>query len=978
MKTMSQSQRISTILLLIFGLATLSSVVVLLIQQSRLPSDGTLWMDYTSPAVRIEAVLRSESAMRGGDRLLAINDVPVQTWLDRALRGERAPDWQIGETLTYQIADGAESQILLIPLRTLETDRLFVLRWGVYLAAVGSLCIGVYSLLKFPHEPAAQALFLAVLALSLPLALHMHVGLLTTPRLLRLQNIIKLLGRLLVTSAFLSITLMFPLPKKWLARKRYVLPAFYVVPPLITLLVGLLFARMPSQRLILAWKTVVWFNILMIVLSAISVLHSYLTVQDSLVRGQLQWMVWGILCGALPYFLLTGLPEALMDHAIVNVGITSIFIMVVPFTIAVAIAKYWVFDVGAVVRRTLLMVVFALFLTGIYYLLSTILKLSTSISDPIDELVIVFITTFLVGTVFWSYHGHLSNLIGNLIYHRPMDPQRLLNDVGAALTRTIRMKDIQLLLTETIPSYVGASFGQLMVLNPLQDRLVSVEDDGFSLPDEARAFVDRWKLKEGLPLRRALLPEWVPAGLQAFMVAQNVDLLFILLSGDKAFGIWGIGPPYGRQPYTTAEVRILWALARQAAVSLEKARLVNRLEERGEFLEAEMERRMHLLEQERNRLNTILQNMVDGLLVTSPDDEIMMVNPAFEDLVHRSARNLVAQPIAGVIKADVLQTALKRSLEHRGNTEIVEFALRQRVIRAVTMALHDRSAVITILRDVTREVEVDRMKSEFISSVSHELRTPLTSILGFTKLIQRAFEGEISRALPADDADVQRARARIEQNLDIMLEESGRLTELIDDVLDIAALDAGKMEWHDQLYNFPALLQRVADRVRPVAQEKGLEIRLRVDRDVLQLEADPDRIEQVLTNLISNAIKFTSDGMITVSARLLEAGRRIHGWRVPKGGALHVMVKDTGVGIPSAAQKDLFQRFRQVSDVTGQKPRGSGLGLVICREIVTHYGGIIWVESEAGEGSTFAFTLPVHQDGSVKTPEAEDVAVPRQ
>jgi len=582
------------------------------------------------------------------------------------------------------------------------------------------------------------------------------------------------------------------------------------------------------------------------------------------------------------------------------------------------------------------------------------------LSGRINELVVVFITTFLVGTAFWAYRDRLSRVVENLLSRRHVDPQRLLNDIGEQLSRAIYLEDIKDLLTETVPAYLGASVGRLMILNRTSGQLITVKKNGFSLPGGLQDFMTTWKQKGGAPLRLSLLPAWVPAEIRAFMVTQDIKLLFLLLSGDWVLGIWGLGPVPVPQLYKTAEVRILQALARQAAVSIEKASLVDRLEERGEFLEEEMHRRMRMLEQERNRLNTILQNMVDGLLVTSPDGKIIMVNPVLEDLLHRSAQRLVGQSVKTFLSVEALHRAIERSWEQPGRAEVLEFALRDRNIRSVTTALRDRSAAVTMLRDVTQDVEVDRMKSQFISSVSHELRTPLTSIVGFTKLIQRAFRSDISPVLP-EETDVQETEARIEQNLAIMLEESERLTQLIDDVLDVAALDTGEVEWHDHLYNFPALLQRVVDHMRPVAAEKGLQMRLRIDRGVLQLEADPDRIEQVLSNLLSNAIKFTSQGTITVSAKLLSAGQWVRGWRVPDGGAVHVTVTDTGPGIPRAAQDDLFQRFRQLDDGSGQKPRGSGLGLVISREIVTHYGGTIWVESEMGKGSSFSFVLPVRQ-----------------
>lgn len=959
--------------LLTLGALVVSSVVILLAAGSRLPSDSALWMDFTSPTVRIEAVFRPESTLRGGDRLVAINGEPVQTWLDGALRGEGA-DWQVGDTLTYRFVDEKQPEVRRVPLRPLALDRIFVLRWGVYLTAFASLALGLYVLLNFPNEPAARALFVGVVGLFIPLCLHMHVGLLTAPRLLVAQNLAKMLGRSLLVSAFLHIALVFPVPKRLLAHRRYLFSVLYFIPPLIVLLTAQLFAQAPSQHLILAWRTTLWLSVVLVICGGSLLVHSYLTVTDSLARAQLQWVLWGVLFGALPYLLLTGLPEALKGYAWVNVGITAIFVLLTPLTITLALTRQWLFDVDVLVRHTVLVVMFALLMTGVYRLLTIILTLSRPATGRINEAMVIFITAFLVGAAAWAYQHRLSRVMGQLFSRGRVDPQRLLNDMGERLARALYLEDVQALLTDSIPSYLGASSGRLMLLHPTREQLLTVKAEGFSLPSGSRAFPARWMQAGGKPLRRALLPAWVPDEIRAFMVAQDVELLFLLLSGEQVIGIWGLGPMYGRRIYTLTEVRMFQALACQAALALEKARLVARLEERGEFLETEMRRRMRLLEQERNRLNTILQTMVDGLLVTSPEGNIMMVNPTLEDLLHRSAQHLIAQPLTKYLNVELLQRAISRALEQPGRADIVEFALQERNLQAVSTALWDGSAVITMLRDVTRETEVDRMKSEIISGISHELRTPLTSILGFTKMLQRIFRSEILPVLP-DDAGVQATQARIEQNLAIMLAEEQRLTDLIDDVLDVAALDSGEMEWHDQLYNFPALLRRVVDQMRPVAQAKGLQLRLRVERGVLHLEADPDRVEQVLSNLLSNAIKFTSQGTVTVSARALQAGQQIHGWRVPVGGAVHVTVRDTGRGISPAAQADLFQRFRQFGDGEGQKPRGSGLGLVICREIVMHYGGTIWVESKVGRGSTFAFTLPVHLQAADIADEDADMTV---
>ncbi|MGC9399371.1 MAG: sensor histidine kinase [Anaerolineae bacterium] len=963
------------VLLYLGGAVALLTVAVLLVFQMRLPSDGTLWMDFASPWGDIEVALCPHSVVHGGDRVLAIEGVPVVTWMDRALRGEGA-DWRIGETLSYRLLRGGMETILSVRLRSLRWGQLLLLRWGIYVAAIVSLYAGFYVLLKFPQVPAARALYLAVVGLCIPLCLPMHVGLLTAPRLFFWQNVVKIGGRFLLAAGFLNVALVFPTPKPWWRRRKFLTPLLYLLPPLALLLGALLGADTPARRLILGWRLVLWLDLGMLLVAGGNIFHTYLTVTEDVARGQLRWMGWGMLFGGLPYLLLTGLPEMLIGHAWVNVGITATFIMIVPLAIAAAIARYRLFDIDTVVRQTLLFLVFALTVTVVYTLLNTILAFSAQVvAGEANELLVLFITAFFVGMVFWVYQQELSGFLARLFYRRQVAPQRLLSEMGERLSRAIHLKEIQRLLTEIIPTYLRAASGRLLLVDDQGQWLNAEGENGFSSLDDEdlEDFLETWRDQGGKPLRRALLPEWASASVDTFMQKEALELLFLLRSADQVVGLWGLGPTTPYLPYATEEVRVLQALAHQAAVAVENARLVHRLEERGDYLEAEVRRRMQMLEQERNRLNAILQNMVDGLLVTSPKGEVMLVNPAFEDLVRHSARRLVAQPVAQFMEDDDLEMAFQRALEQPGHAEIVELTLGERILRGAVVALRDHSAVITLLRDVTREVEVDRMKSELISSVSHELRTPLTSILGFTRLIQRAFENGISKVLP-EDPQIQRLRERIIQNLHIMLVEGQRLTALIDDVLDVAALDAGRMEWHDQLYNFPALLRESVDHFRSLAQDKGLDLRLRIDHAVRQVEADPERIKQVLNNLLFNALKFTAEGGITVSACALKAGERVHGWTVPEGGAVLVSVADSGVGIPSEAQESIFQPFSRVAGAGGQQQRGTGLGLVICREIINHYGGAIWVESEVGKGSTFTFTLPLsRREGTSRSEELRAV-----
>ncbi len=241
--------------------------------------------------------------------------------------------------------------------------------------------------------------------------------------------------------------------------------------------------------------------------------------------------------------------------------------------------------------------------------------------------------------------------------------------------------------------------------------------------------------------------------------------------------------------------------------------------------------------------------------------------------------------------------------------------------------------------------ELDRLKSRFLSSVSHELRTPLTAIVGFAKIVQRDFR----RVVLPEVRGVNKAREkaeRIQSNLGVIEREGERLTRLINNVLDLARIESGRMEWHDRDMD-PGQCVEQAVRVMEGALERhgGVSLQVRADRPLPRVHADPDRILQVMVNLVGNALKFTACGEVRLGVRMDSTG-----W-------VCFYVSDTGPGIPPDQAERVFERFHQAG--TGEsRPPGSGLGLAICREIVEHYGGSIRVQPEKGPGACFVFTLP--------------------
>ena len=257
--------------------------------------------------------------------------------------------------------------------------------------------------------------------------------------------------------------------------------------------------------------------------------------------------------------------------------------------------------------------------------------------------------------------------------------------------------------------------------------------------------------------------------------------------------------------------------------------------------------------------------------------------------------------------------------------------------------------------------ELDKMKDSFLSTVSHELRTPLTSIKSFAEILLTYDE----------DKETQR------EFLTIINEESDRLTKLINDFLDLSKIEAGRMQWDTKDISLTPVIQNAINITQAMAKKQNLNVIFNPDPDLPLVPGDKDRLIQVVTNLLSNSIKFTPDGgTITVGTRAAEASDP----EINHGMVL-VSITDTGIGIAPENHGLVFEKFKQVGDTLTNKPKGTGLGLPICKEIIEHYGGRIWVESELGKGSTFLFSLPIAKPAETKetvvaeAPEASVEAV---
>ncbi|MFW5734716.1 MAG: ATP-binding protein [Oceanidesulfovibrio sp.] len=251
------------------------------------------------------------------------------------------------------------------------------------------------------------------------------------------------------------------------------------------------------------------------------------------------------------------------------------------------------------------------------------------------------------------------------------------------------------------------------------------------------------------------------------------------------------------------------------------------------------------------------------------------------------------------------------------------------------------------LAEANRQLrELDQLKSSFLSSVSHELRTPLTSILGFARLIDKEFEAHFKGTARTEREE--RAGRRIQNNLRIIANQGERLSRLVNDVLDLNKIESGMMDWRDEEVDPKAVVTRAIEATLPLLEgNPNVVFTPEIQPDLPRVIVDADRLEQVLINLLNNAVKFTERGHVSLMAEGDESG------------ALRISVADTGLGIPPNALEDIFEKFHQLpTDALHGKPGGTGLGLFISREIVRHYDGKLWVDSKVGRGSTFTLLLP--------------------
>ena len=343
-------------------------------------------------------------------------------------------------------------------------------------------------------------------------------------------------------------------------------------------------------------------------------------------------------------------------------------------------------------------------------------------------------------------------------------------------------------------------------------------------------------------------------------------------------------------------------------------------------------------EEEKEKLASILANMSDGVVATDQHGRVIVMNRRAEQMLKRQEKEVIGQDAAKLL--GMSNDEVVRTMQKEENTVLVEQMVQEDAepltVRMTFTPIHRRDQGITgtiiVLQDVTEQEKLERSRREFVANVSHELRTPLTTIKSYLEALD---DGAI------EDPGLARKFLGVTRN------ETERMIRLVTDLLHLSRLDSKQTVISKEPTDVANMLEDVADRFSFQLQQRNISISIAVEEGIDTVMLDPDQIDQVLDNLVSNAIKYTSEG----GSIEIRASKPNDQW-------IEISVTDTGIGIPEKDQGRIFERFYRVDKARSRKMGGTGLGLSIAREIVKAHGGSITLESEVNKGTKVVFTLP--------------------
>ncbi len=549
----------------------------------------------------------------------------------------------------------------------------------------------------------------------------------------------------------------------------------------------------------------------------------------------------------------------------------------------------------------------------------------------------------------------------------------VVHEITLALTETLDLTEIINRALEMSSIYLGVSRGSIMLREQQSGDLVCravLQDQGvvrsasqlitFTMGGGLAGWVMRNQEPAHIDDVR-LDKRWIVEEGRADDVRSVVAVP--LMTRDVTLGVLILTSPVIGY-FTEGQVRLLGTIANEVAIAINNATLYGYITEMASRL-------ADLLEQQReetSKSRAILQSVSEGVIVLDEDQRIALFNPAAENVLGIPARDVLDRPMVLLMSHGQSDVKRKRArMIYQGLQEGLARAAEQKQgLYSMSLELSDpqqtiavnfapvigpderRYGDVAVLRDVTREIEADRAKREFISKVSHELRTPLTAIKGHVDLLLLGTLGTLN--------ENQISCLTVAKN------NSNRLRDLIEDILDISRIESGKIKLHFKQVDLRLVINDVVQSLQLETERQQMTVKIEIEDRVPLVTADQKRLTQVVFNLFSNAVKYTyAQGQIWIRVFLNPANM------------VQVEVEDTGVGMSPEQCAKLFRPFYRADNPLRDAVGGTGLGLSIAKSLVEQHGGQMWVTSALGKGSTFSFIIPLEQPEIADTGDGDDV-----
>lgn len=531
-----------------------------------------------------------------------------------------------------------------------------------------------------------------------------------------------------------------------------------------------------------------------------------------------------------------------------------------------------------------------------------------------------------------------------------------LYQITSELSRTLDITQLERRALNMLVKAANADDALLMRFDALTDELRA--SAVYSAPEEAHPThpgeqIGRWLVENDIEIAIPDLHKWShydakSAGAKAWRSAMAATLQ---ASDGDAIGALIILSRKTRA-FDEASSRMLTAATIQVAAAINNAQLYSLIRDQAQRLSVMLRNEQE--EAEKNQ--AILDSISDGVILSDADGRVIVTNPAAQRMLNLSADELIDRSLSQFsgLYGGSIQSWIENVVSHSQSAQSAEelsieirLTLEEAVLAARMSPVSNEGrfiGMVSVLRDITREVEVDRMKAQFVANVSHELRTPLTPIKGFTEMMMMGALGPIN--------DPQR------NTLGMIKDNIARLTVLVDDILDISRIDGGSDGLRLVDVSIIDVLQESVDkqRNRPQHKDKTRHITLDLDDSLPYIQGDRTKLGRIFGSIVDNAFNYTQDG------GTIHVGAKLDGERVL------VSISDSGVGIPEKYREAVWKRFQRIEEhALKLEVSGTGLGLSIVKEMVEMHHGEVWFESEVGVGTTFYVSLPLVQPGQAVT-----------